>query len=177
MKASEVLGRAAVIREGGQKAGKVKDLVIDLNGQRVLGFVLVESAFKKTQVARWTGLQTIGEDNVIFNTTANVVKPAGAPEIKAVLDSKLRIKGRKLQTTAGKDLGEIEDFEFDERTGAVLGYQLSGGILSGHHFLPTPPAMEIGKDIVFVAPDVEATIQKGRAHEPKEPKRSKPPKA
>jgi uncharacterized protein YrrD len=167
MKASEVLGRAAVIREGGQKAGKVKDLVIDLNGQRVLGFVLVESAFKKTQVARWTGLQTIGENNVIFNTISDVVKAAGAPEIKEVLDSKLKFKGRKLQTTAGKDLGEIEDVQFDERTGQVLGYELSGGIFSGHHFLPTPPAMEVGKDIVFVAPEVEMTIKKGKASQPK----------
>lgn len=167
MKASEVLGRAAVIREGGQKAGKVKDLVVDVTGHQVLGFVLVESAFKKTQVARWAGMQTIGEDNVVFNTLSDVVKPAGAPEMKEVLDSKLRFKGRKLQTTAGKDLGEIEDLQFDERTGQVLGYELSGGIFSGHHFLPTPPAMEVGKDIVFVAPEVEAMIQKGKAPQPK----------
>ena len=126
MKASEVLGRAAVIREGGQKAGKIKDVVIDPTGRQVLGFVLVEGAFKKTQVAPWAGLQTIGEDNVIFNATTDVVKVAGAPEIKAVLDSKLKFKGRKLQTTAGKDLGEIDDLQFDERTGAVLGYRAVG---------------------------------------------------
>ena len=167
MKASEVLGRAAVIREGGQKAGKVKDLVIDPSGRQVLGFVLAEGAFGKTLVARWAGLQTIGEDNVIFNATSDVVKAAGAPEIKDVLDSKLKFKGRKLQTSAGKDLGEIDDLQFDERTGAVLGYELSGGIFSGRHFLPTPPAMEVGKDIVFVAPEIEATIQRGKAPQPK----------
>jgi uncharacterized protein YrrD len=167
MKASEVLGRAAVIREGGQKAGKVKDLVIDPTGRQVLGFVLVESAFKKTHVARWAAMQTIGEDNVIFSTIGDVVKAAGAPEIKDVLDSKLRFKGRKLQTTAGKDLGEIDDVQFDERSGQVLGYELSGGIFSGHHFLPTPPAMEVGKDLVFVAPEIEMTIQKGKAPKPK----------
>ncbi len=167
MKASEVLGRAAVIREGGQKTGKVKDLVIDVTGHQVLGFVLAESPFKKTLVARWAGLQNIGPDNVIFNTIGDVVKAAGAPEIKEVLDSKLRFKNRKLQTTAGKDLGEIEDVQFDERTGQVLGYELSGGVFSGRHFLPTPPTMEVGKDIVFVAPEVEATIQKGKAPQPK----------
>ena len=58
----------------------------------------------------------------------SVVKAADAPEIKSVLDSKLRLKGRKLQTTAGKDLGEIDDLQFDERSGAVLGYELSGGL-------------------------------------------------
>jgi uncharacterized protein YrrD len=167
MKASEVLGRAAVIREGGQKAGKVRDLVIDPTGHQVLGFVLMEGVFSGTQVARWAGLQTIGEDNVIFSAAGDVVKAAAAPEIKSVLDSKLKFKGRKLQTTAGKDLGQIEDLRFDERSGAVLGYELSGSFLSGRHFLPTPPALEVGKDIVFVAPEIEATIQKGKLPQPK----------
>jgi uncharacterized protein YrrD len=162
IKASEILGRPAVVREGGQKSGKVKDLVIDPSGRQVLGFVVAESVFRKTKVAAWAGLQTIGEDNVVFNTSDSVVKAVDAPDIKSVLDSKLKFKGRKLQTTAGKDLGEIDDVQFDEGTGMVLGYELSGGIFSGHHFLPTPAGMEVGKDIVFVAPEVEATIQKGK---------------
>jgi uncharacterized protein YrrD len=162
MKASEILGRAAVVREGGQKTGKVKDLVIDPSGRQVLGFVLVEGIFQKTMVAPWAGLQTIGPDNVIFSAESNVVKASAAPAIKSVLDTKLRLRGRKLQTTAGKDLGEIDDLQFDERSGAVLGYQLSGGLFSGHQFLPTPPTMEFGEDVVFVAPEIEATIQKGK---------------
>jgi uncharacterized protein YrrD len=163
MKASELLGRAAVVREGGQKAGKVRDLVIDPTGKQILGFVLVEGVFKTTRVAPWAGLQTVGQDNVVFSSVGSVVKVAEAPDIKSVLDSKLKLKGRKLQTTDGKDLGEIDDVEFDERSGAVLGYELSGGLFAGHTFLPTPPAMEIGSDIVFVAPEIEAAILKGKA--------------
>jgi len=109
MKASELLGRAAVIREGGQKAGKVKDLVIDPSGRQVLGFVLVEGILRKTMVAAWEALQTIGPDNVVFDPADSVVGPVQAPEIKSVLDSGLILKGRKLQTTDGKDLGEIND--------------------------------------------------------------------
>lgn len=162
MKASEILGRAAVTREGGQKAGKVKDLVIDPTGRQVLGFVLAEGVFKKTMVAPWAGLQTIGPDNVIFSAESAVVKTGAAPEIKSVLEGKFKVKGRKLQTTAGKDLGEIDDLQFDERTGAVLGYLVSGGFFAGHQFLPTPLAMEFGEDVVFVAPEIEATLQKGK---------------
>jgi uncharacterized protein YrrD len=165
MKASEILGRAAVTREGGQKVGKVKDLVIDPTGRQILGFVVVEGVFKKTMVAPWAGLQTIGPDNAIFNGESSVVKTGAAPEIKAVLESKLKLKGRKLQTTAGKDLGEIDDVQFDERSGAVLGYLVSGGFFSGHQFLPTPPAMEFGEDVVFVAPEIEATLQRGKGEQ------------
>ena len=169
MKASELLGRPAVIREGGQKAGKVKDLVIDPSGRQVLGFVLVEGILRKTMVAAWAGVQTIGPDNVVFDPADSVVRPVQAPEIKSVLDSGLKLKGRKLQTTAGKDLGEINDLDFDKKTGAVLGYEISGGIFSGHHFMPTPQVMEIGEDIVFVAPEIEATIYRGKG-----PQESKP---
>jgi uncharacterized protein YrrD len=162
MKASEIVGRAAVVREGGQKAGKVKDVIVDLTGRQVLGFVIAERPFRQAKVALWEGLQTIGPDNVIFEAATSVVKADEVPEVKAELASKVKLKGRKLQTTAGKDLGEIEDVQFDDSTGAVVGYELSSGLFSGHHFLPTPPAMEIGRDIVFVAPEIEATIQKGK---------------
>lgn len=174
MKASELLGRAAVVREGGQKAGKVKDLVIDPSGRQILGVVLREGALRRTMVAPWSGVQTIGPDAVVFNPADSVVRPVQAPEIQQVLDSRLKMKGHKLQTTAGKELGEIDDVQFDEETGAVLGYELSGGLFSGHHFLPTPLVMEIGQDIVFVGPEVEATLQKGKAPETKasESKRS-----
>jgi uncharacterized protein YrrD len=168
MKASEILGRAAVIRDGGQKAGKIKDVIIDPTGKQVLGLVVRERPLTKARVALWGGLQTIGPDNVIFDDATNVVKADEVPEVKSVLESKLKLKGRKLQTTAGKDLGEIDDVQFDETSGLVTGYELSGGLFASHQFLPTPPAMEIGRDIVFVAPEIEATIQKGKGPQAKE---------
>jgi len=174
MKASEVLGRGAVIREGGRKAGKVKDVIIDPTGKQVLGFVVRERPLKQARVALWAGLQTIGPDNVIFDAATNIIKADEAPEVRTVVRSKLKLKGRKLQTTAGKDLGEIDDVLFDEESGAVLGYEVSGRLFSSHQFLPTPPAMEIGKDIVFVAPEVEATIQKGKGPQPEEGPQEEP---
>jgi uncharacterized protein YrrD len=161
-KASEIIGRAVAIREGGQHVGKVRDLVIDQYGKQVLGFVISEGMFKSTRVAPWGGVQTIGPDSVILGTTGAVVKAVDVPDIKSILDKNLRIRGVKLQTTAGKDLGEIDDLEFDDRTGAVLGYQLSGGLFAdafgGHSFLPTPMSIELGKDLAFVGPEAEATI-------------------
>jgi uncharacterized protein YrrD len=134
----------------------------------VLGFVVRERPLKQARVALWGGLQTIGPDNVIFDAATNIVRADEVPEVRTVVRSKLKLKGRKLQTTAGKDLGEIDDVLFDETSGVVLGYELSGRLFSSHQFLPTPPAMEIGKDIVFVAPEVEATIQKGKGPQPQE---------
>lgn len=159
-KASEVIGRTVVVREGGQTIGKVKDIVVDQSGKQVLGFVVGEGLFRGTKVAPWAGVQAVGPDAVVVGTAGDVVKASEAPDIKAVLDSGLSIRGIRLQTTAGKELGKIEDFRFDEQTGAVLGYELSGGLFAHRSFLPTPASLELGKEIAFVAEEVEATIEK-----------------
>jgi uncharacterized protein YrrD len=162
-KASEVIGRPVIVREGGQEVGKIKDLVVDQSGKQVLGFVVSEGLLSSTKVAPWSGLQAIGPDSVILSAAGSVVKAAGAPEIKSALDRGTNVRGLRLQTTEGKELGKIEDFQFDEHTGAVEGYELSGGIFSdtfeGRSFLPTPMSIELGKDVAFIGPEAEATIQ------------------
>ena len=163
VKAGELIGRSVIVREGGRQAGKIKDVVIDQSGRQVLGFVIHEGLLKSTKVASWAALQAIGPDSVVLNASGSVVKAAEAPEIKGVLDKQLSIRGLRLQTTEGKELGKVEDIHFDERTGAVEGYELSGGLFSdafgGRSFLPTPLSIEMGKDVAFVGPEAEATIQ------------------
>jgi uncharacterized protein YrrD len=163
IKASEIVGRPAIIREGGREAGRIKDLVVDQAGKRVLGFVISEGFLKATRVAPWAGLLAIGPDSVILGSGSSVVTAADAPEIKAVLDVGTNIRGLRLQTTAGKDLGKVEDFHFSEQTGEIDGYELSGGVLAdtigGRSFLPSPLSIELGKDVAFVAPEVEGTIR------------------
>jgi len=159
-KASEVIGRSVVAREGGEAIGKVKDLVVDTAGRQVLGFVVSESLFKGAKVAPWAAIQAIGPDAVVVTAATSIVKAADAPDIKAVLDKDLSIRGLRLQTTAGKELGKIDDFQFDEHTGAVLGYELAGGVFGRNSFMPTPASLELGKDLAFVGEEVEATIGK-----------------
>lgn len=163
-RASEVVGRPLAIREGGQQVGKVKDVVVDESGKRVLGLIVAEGLFRSTKAAVWAGVQTIGPDSVIIDSSASIVKAAEIPEIQSVLEKNLKIRGVKVQTTGGKDLGVIDDLVFDESTGAVIGYELSGGLLSdvfgGRSFLPTPMTMELGKDLAFVGPEAEETVRK-----------------
>lgn len=162
--ASEVIGLSVSIREGGHEVGKVKDVVVDGQGRQVLGFVVSEGLFRSTKVAPWSGVQSIGPDSVIIGASSDVVKADEAPDIKNVLDQDLKIRGVKVQTTGGKDLGVVNDLEFDEQTGAVLGYELSGGLFSdafgGRSYLPTPASIELGKDLAFVGPEAEEAVRK-----------------
>jgi uncharacterized protein YrrD len=162
MKASDVLGRQITVREGGQNIGKIRDLVVNSAGNQVIGIVVAEGLFSDARVAEWKAVQAFGPDTVVIDVAASVVKASAAPEIKAVLDKKTDIKGLKMLTTAGKELGKITDFQFDETTGMVSGYELSSGLFSdafdGTPFVPTPASLELGKDVAFVAPEAEQTI-------------------
>lgn len=163
IKASDLIGRPVIVREGGREAGRVKDIVVDQPGRRVLGFVVSEGILRGTKVAPWKALSAIGPDAVILSSAGSVVKAAEAPEIKAVLDTGTSIRGLKVQTTQGKQLGKIEDIHLNEETGDVEGYEMSGGALSealgGRTFLPLPASIELGKDVAFVAPDAESSVR------------------
>ena len=163
IKASDIMGRSVSVREGGQEAGKVKDLIVDASGKQVLGFIISEGLLKSTKVAPWAALQAIGPDAVVISARSSIVKASQATEIKEALDAGTSIRGLRLQTTEGKALGKVEDFYFNEVTGTVEGYEVSGGIVSdtfgGRSFLPTPTSIELGKDVAFVGPEAEATIQ------------------
>jgi uncharacterized protein YrrD len=162
LKASNVIGRPITVRDGGQDIGRIKDLLVDPSGREVIGIVVSESVFSGARVAPWKAIQAFGPDSVVIDVVASVVKPSAAPEIKAVLDKQTKIKGLKLLTTKGKELGKIVDFMFDDTTGDVTGYELSSGLFSdtfdGSPFLPMPRWIELGKDVAFVGPEVEPTI-------------------
>jgi uncharacterized protein YrrD len=162
VKASDVIGRQITVREGGSVIGKIRDLVVDPSGREVIGIVLADGMFSGSRVAPWKAVQAFGPDSVVIDMAKSVVKASALPEIKAVLDSKNRIKGLRLTTTKGRELGKISDFLFDESTGDLVGYELSSRLFSdafdGTPFLPTPQWIELGKDVAFVDPDVESTV-------------------
>jgi uncharacterized protein YrrD len=163
VKASDVIGRQVTVRDGGQDIGKIKDLVVDSTGREVIGIVLSDGMITGARVAPWKAVQAFGPDSVVIDATGSVVKASAAPDIKAALAKKTHIKGLKLLTTKGKELGKIVDVVFDETTGDVGGYDLSSRQFSdtfkGDPFLPTPKWIELGKDVAFVEPEAESTIR------------------
>ncbi len=163
VKASDAIGRPITVRDRGQDIGRIKDLVVDSTGREVLGIVLSDPMFANSRVAPWKAVQAFGPDSVVIDLAASVVKASAAPDIKVVLATKTKIRGLKLLTTKGKELGKIVDFTFDETTGDVSGYELSSRLFTdtfeGNPFLPTPQWIELGKDVAFVGPEAESTIR------------------
>lgn len=153
----DVVDVPVITRNSGAKVGKVEDVVLNRECDRVLGFLVDEPGlFSGARVVAWSSVLVVGVDAVIIDHESSVKKASLVPEIEQVLERGYVLKGLDLQTTQGQKLGRIEEFYFDAVSGGVLGFELSGG--REKSFLPTPPSFETGKDVAFVDASVEGTI-------------------
>jgi uncharacterized protein YrrD len=162
LKGSELINRKLITRDAGELVGKVRDLVVDQTGSRVLGILVEEGWLGGPHVVRWPAILTVGEDSLIIDSKTSLVKASDDPEMKDVLDRGNAFAGVHVTTTEGLDLGKFEAFYLDEKSGKILGYELSGGTGRKKHarsFLPTPAGFEPGKDVAFVSPEVAGTLQ------------------
>jgi uncharacterized protein YrrD len=100
---------------------------------------------------------------VIIPAANVIVKAEEVPEINNILHINNVIKGTKIMTTDGRDLGSMADLFFNEETGVIEGYEVTGGFfadaVSGRSFVPAPQTIKIGKDVAFVPPETAALME------------------
>ncbi len=163
LKGSELIHRRLITRDAGEEVGKVQDLVVDQTGSQVLGVLVDEKGwFSDAHVVRWPAVLSVGEDSLVIDSKTSVVKASEIPDMKDVFDRGNVLAGVRVRTTDGLDLGKFEAFYFDEKSGRILGYELSGGTdrkRRARSFLPTPAGFEAGKDVAFVSPEAADTLQ------------------
>lgn len=162
-KGSELIHRTLITRDAGEQVGKVHDLIVDHEGRQLLGILVDEKGwFRDARIVRWPAVLSLGEDVIIIDSKASVVKASEVPSTKEVFDRGNVLAGVHVRTTDGRDLGKFETFYFDGKTGQVLGYELSGGTgrkKRSRSYLPAPGSFEAGKDVAFVSPEVAETLQ------------------
>lgn len=157
-KGTDTISLPVIAFDTGEKFEKVRDVIFDQHENRVLGFLVDEGGwFSEAKVVPFKNVQAIGPDGVIVHSKESVIIANTEPAIKGVLEHKNVLKGTKIMTTDGRDLGTMADLYFDEQTGAVEGYEVSGGLFgdaaTGRSFVPAPRTLKIGQDVAFVPPE------------------------
>lgn len=155
LKGRDILEKSVVAYDTGERFDRVKDLVFDQNNNQLLGLLLDEAGwFKSARIVLLKDVQAIGPDAVIVPSRDCVVSATDIAVVEQILKRNNILKGTHIMTTDGRDLGTMIDLYFDEQTGAVEGYEVSGGLFadaySGRSFVPAIQTLKIGEDVAFV---------------------------
>jgi uncharacterized protein YrrD len=154
-KGRDMIGKAIVSYDAGEKFDLVKDLVFDQESNQLLGFLVQEAGwFRRAQILLLRDVQAIGGDAVITSSQGAIANAHKLPDVGPILDQNTILKGTRILTLDGRDLGVIVDLYFDETNGKVEGYEVSGGLFadaySGRSFVPAVATLKIGRDVAFV---------------------------
>jgi len=150
-----MIGKPVVAYDCGEEFRTIVDLIFDQEKNLLLGFLVDEGGwFNNALVLPLSKVQAIGSDAVIVPSKDTVSAASEFPDIQGILERDNILKGTKIMTTDGRDLGTMVDLYFDDLTGVIEGYEVSGGIFadaySGRSFVPAPDTLKIGEDIAFV---------------------------
>ncbi|MBD2356080.1 PRC-barrel domain-containing protein [Tolypothrix sp. FACHB-123] len=157
-KGSDIIDKVVVTYDAGKKIERIQDLIFDQNRNQILGFLVEEKGlFRDAKVIPLQEVRAIGLDAIVVNSKASVVEAHLVPAIKEILHHNIVLRGTRILTTEGLDLGGLVDLFFDEHSGLVEGYEVSGGVFadvySGRSFVPAPETLKIGADVAFVPPE------------------------
>lgn len=164
IKGKEILGRPIVAVSNGEKIANVEDVVFDPQGNHVLAFLTEAGGlFRAAEAVPFDLVRSIGENAVMVATPDDVVSSRDHTALSAALKSKTSLIGLTLLTTDGENLGRIADVYFDQNTGAVVGYEATGGLFAdlsnGRSFVPAPQEVQIGADAAIVPNSVAAAMK------------------
>ena len=157
-KGSDIIGKSIIAFDTGRRVARVQDLIFDQETNDLLGVLVEESGlFRAAKVIPLGAISAFGTDALIISSKQDIISAKGDDRVNRVLDRNLVLKGTRIVTTDGRYLGSVVDLFFDEQTGAIEGYEASGGIFadaySGRSFIPAPHTLRIGEDATFVPPE------------------------
>lgn len=159
-----MIGKPVVAYDSGEKFQTIVDLIFDQESNQLLGFLVDEGGwFSNALVLPLTNIQAIGADAVIVSSKDAIDSAQEFPAIQNILERDNILKGTRIMTLDGRDLGTMVDLYFDPETGGIEGYEVSGGIFadaySGRSFVPAPDTVKIGEDIAFVPSETADLMQ------------------
>lgn len=135
----------------------MEDLLVNRTGNRVIGLLLDGgSRLRGHKVYPMEEVRAVGEGAIVVNRSAVVLHTRRGRRLARLQAGRADLVGKRLVTREGDDLGIIADLVFDPDSGAVLGYELSGGFIrdvtEGKGFIPVTADLTVGRDAVISPP-------------------------
>jgi uncharacterized protein YrrD len=153
-KAKQILGMPVVTFDRGTKIYDVQDMILDPQRRQVLALVVMEgSLFHSARAIPFGRISAIGQDAVIVPDGKAVIDVNRDPVLKK-LDNEQNVRGLRVLTDDGRRLGYIEDITLDDKTGEIIGYDVSIGrvfnVTQGVRTLPADIVISTGNRVMYV---------------------------
>ncbi len=163
-KGSDVIDKAIVAFNTGKRIARVQDIIFDQRENQILAFLIDEGGlFRSPRMVPLMSVQAIGVDAIVVPGADAIMAITASPTIEGIYRQNVVVKGTRLLTSDGQYLGTVADLYFDEKSGAIEGYEASGGLFAdaytGRSFIPAPHTLQIGRDITFVPPETANLMQ------------------
>lgn len=153
-KYSNVIGLPVISAGDGTKIGTLRDIVFTKDNKRILAFLLDKRDHSvKGNAILIHDVLSLGNDALIIGSTGSLMEYKSLKRTFDIQD-KNGLRGCRVYTHTGNDLGIVQDILFDYKTGKVEGVQVSDGlvqdILMGRNILPFFGRIEIGNNNILV---------------------------
>jgi len=165
IKGSQLIGRAVIDMEAAERLGKIREIIVQRDGERVAGFIvvhgetLVASGGKRRMIPA-SAVYSIGPD-------AMTVRGSSIQEL-AELDNLPRMSdiiGHKMITQSGRLLGVIDDMLVNGADGTIIGFVVGEGVRNKlenifnpqrsrtHGYVRADADLHVGKELIVVPDD------------------------
>jgi uncharacterized protein YrrD len=182
IKGSQLVGRAVIDMEAAERLGRIKEIIVQRDGERVAGFVVVHGeTIVGTGGTRRTipasALHSIGPDAITVRGSAMKERLADLESLPRMSD----VVGHKMVTQSGRLLGSIDDVLINGADGAIIGFAVGEGVRNKlenffnpqrsriHGYVRADADLQVGNELIVVPDDAliegEPSVQGGN-HKP-----------
>lgn len=129
MKYSEIQGMPVVSVQGADELGHVDDLYLDLGQSRILALrVNLSGLFSGHRALQWKDIQSIGQNAVTVASSSVLQQARDLPALENAVGWQ-SVRGMKVMTEGGDEVGTVSDLDLDPATGHIESYLLQEGFL------------------------------------------------
>lgn len=163
---SEVIGLPAISAESGWKLGTIKDIVFSSFSRSAVAYLLEKGSYAlRGSVVLPEDVLNLGNDALIVRS-AVCLKDFKKFRKTSEMKERVQLRGLRVYTRDGNDIGVVYDVLFDCNTGKIEGVQITDGLIQdiwrGRIILPMLGKIEIGKENILVEEEaVEEIVNSG----------------
>ncbi|WP_375401371.1 PRC-barrel domain-containing protein [uncultured Amnibacterium sp.] len=115
MKFSEAEGHKVVSTSSAETVGRVSEFVVDPASRQVVAVEIKKA--ERGDLLAWPDIAAFGADAVTVAGAGAI--GAGVGPVTELLGKDHHLRGKRLLTAGGDELGKVTDVEFDPATGAI----------------------------------------------------------